>query len=597
MHACFYLVTVTRMTATLCEAFQVTASERADKVALRTPGDAVTITWREYAERVARIAAGLAGLGVGPGDTVALMMVNRPEFHLCDTAALHLGATPFSVYNTSAPEQVAYLFGNAANRVVITEAQFLPMLRRVGEQTGVAHVVCVDGPADGAITLAELEERPAAGFDFETSWRAVQPADVATIIYTSGTTGPPKGVELTHANLLAQCAATTAVLGRQEDERVISYLPSAHVADRWACHYTSMIYGTQVTCLADHRTILGAFADVRPTTMGGVPQMWYRLKAGIEAAIEREPEPAKRQGMRWAIDTGVRYVRAGQSGEIPGELAAEYAKADELVLSGLRAMLGLDQVRVAVSGAAPIAPEVLEFACGLGLEVCELWGMSELSCCGAINPPGAIRIGSVGVAIPGLELKVAEDGELLARGGTVMKGYRNDPEKTAQTIDPDGWLHTGDIATIDADGYVTIVDRKKELIINTAGKNMSPANIENAVRAASTLIGQAVTIGDNRPYNTALIVLDPDAAAGFAAANGNAGASVPELARDPAVRAAIQSAVDSANTKLSRVEQLKRFTILPVVWEAGGDELTPTMKLRRRPITEKYAAEIDALYS
>jgi long-subunit acyl-CoA synthetase (AMP-forming) len=584
------------MTAlTLCEAFQATAAERADTVALRTPGDAMTITWRQYAERVRRIAAGLAGLGVRPGDTVALMMVNRPEFHLCDTAALHLGATPFSVYNSSAPEQIAYLFGNAANRVVITEAQFVPMLRRIGEQAGVAHLVCVDGPVDDAIALSELEDRPADGFDFEASWRAVAPEDVATIIYTSGTTGPPKGVELTHANLLAQCAATAEVLGRQEEERVISYLPSAHVADRWGCHYASMIYGAQVTCLADYRTILGAFADARPTTTGGVPQMWYRLKAGIEAVVEHEPDPAKQQGMRWAIDTGLRYVRAGQSGEISDELAAEYAKADELVLARIRAMLGLDQVRVAVSGAAPIAPEVLEFACAIGLPVCELWGMSELSCCGAINPPGAIRIGTVGVAIPGLELTLAEDGELLARGATVMKGYRNDPDKTAQAIDADGWLHTGDIATID-DGYVTIIDRKKELIINTAGKNMSPANIENAVRAASALVGQAVTIGDNRPYNTALIVLDPDAAAGFASAQGNAGASVAELARDPAMLAAIQSAVDSANSRLSRVEQLKKFAILPVVWEPGGDELTPTMKLRRRPITEKYAAEIDALY-
>jgi long-subunit acyl-CoA synthetase (AMP-forming) len=582
--------------ATLCEAFQETATKFADRVALRTPGDAVTITWAQYADRVRGIAAGLARLGVRAGDTVGLMMVNRPEFHLCDTAVLHLGGTPFSIYNTSAPEQIAYLFGNAENRVVITEAAFLPVLRRVAEQTAVQHIICVDGPAEGALALSEVEDQPDAGFDFEAAWRAVSAEDVATIIYTSGTTGPPKGVEVTPANMLAQCEATAAVLGRADNERVISYLPSAHIADRWGCHYAGMIYGTQVTCLADYKTILAAFLEVRPTTLGGVPQMWYRLKAGIEMVVEHEPDPAKQQGMRWAIDVGKRYVQAGQSGAVSAELAAEFAKADELVLAKLRAMIGLDQARIAVSGAAPIAPDVLEFVCALGLPVCELWGMSELSCCATINPPDAIRIGTVGTAIPGVEVKLADDGELLARGATVMRGYRRDPKKTAETIDADGWLHTGDIATIDGDGYVTIIDRKKELIINTAGKNMSPANIENAVRAATPLVGQVVTIGDNRPYNTALIVLDPDMAAGFAAQHGNAGASIAELARDPAMIAAIQSAVDTANERLSRVEQLKKFAILPHVWEPGGDEITPTMKLRRRPIAEKYAVEIDALY-
>ena len=585
--------------ATLCQAFQDTATTHAERVALRTPGDAVRITWAQYADRVRRIAGGLTALGVRAGDTVGLMLVNRPEFHLCDTAVLHLGGTPFSIYNTSSAEQIAYLFGNAGNRVVITEVQFLPVLLRVAEQTRVEHIICVDGPAEGAVALSEVEGRTAAdGFDFEAAWRAVKPDDIATIIYTSGTTGPPKGVEITHANLLAQCAATAEVLGTAaEHDRLISYLPSAHIADRWGCHYSAMIYGAQITCLADYKQILGAFTEVRPTTVGGVPQMWYRLKAGIELAVEHEPDPAKQQGMRWALEVGRRYVQAGQSGDVPAELAAEYAKADELVLSRLRAMIGLDQARIAVSGAAPIAPDVLEFVCAMGLPVCELWGMSELSCCATINPPDAIRIGTVGTAIPGVELKLADDGELLVRGATVMRGYRNDPEKTAETIDADGWLHTGDIATMDGDGYVTIIDRKKELIINTAGKNMSPANIESAVRAATPLAGQVVTIGDNRPYNTALIVLDPDAAAGFAAARGNSGASIAELAKDPAMIAAIQSAVDSANGRLSRVEQLKKFTILPHVWEPGGDELTPTLKLRRRPIAEKYAQEIDALYT
>jgi long-chain acyl-CoA synthetase len=579
---------------TLCDAFQNTAARLADTLALRTPGDGVRLTWREYAARVREIAGALAGLGVRPGDTVALMMVNRPEFNLCDTAVLHLGATPFSIYNSSSPEQIAYLFANAANRVVITEEQFVPVLRSIADQTTIEHIVCLDPNIDGTVALSSLDTPP--DFDFEAGWRAVTPDDIATIIYTSGTTGPPKGVEITHANLIAQCAGTTAVLGHRDGERLISYLPSAHIADRWGTHYTPMIYGAEITCLADYKAILGAFLDVHPTTVGGVPQMWYRLRAGIEAAVAHEPDAEKQAAMRWGLETGRRYVQAGQSGSVPAELQAEYARADELVLSKLRAMIGLDQARIAVSGAAPIAPDVLEFVCGLGLPVCELWGMSELSCCATINPPDAIRIGTVGTAIPGVELRLDEDGELLVRGTTVMKSYRRDPLKTAETIDADGWLHTGDIATIDEDGYVTIIDRKKELIINTAGKNMSPANIESAVRAASALVGQVVTIGDNRPYNTALIMLEPDAAAAFAATHGQAGASISALSKEPVLIEAIQSAVDTANSRLSRVEQIKKFAVLPTIWEPGGDELTPTLKLRRRPIAEKYAAEIDALY-
>ncbi|TDQ01082.1 AMP-dependent synthetase/ligase [Labedaea rhizosphaerae] len=573
--------------ATLCAAFQATAARYAHQTAVRTPDDSLSLTWGEYADRVRHIAGGLAGLGVGPGDTVALMMVNRPEFHLADTATLHLGATPFSVYNTSAPEQIKYLFGNAGNRVVITEKQFLPKLRGLD----LDHVLCVDdGPGLGG--LAEP-----ADFDFEASWRAVEADDVATIIYTSGTTGPPKGVELTHANLVAQCTATAKIFPPSGSDSGISYLPSAHIADRWASHYSPMLYGGEITCVDDHRKVLGVLTSVHPTMFGGVPQMWYKLKAGIEAMIAHEQDPAKQQAMQWAIDTGRKYVRAGQEGTVPDELAAEYAKADELVLSKIRAKLGLDRVRNSCSGAAPIAPEVLEFVCGLGLPVLELWGMSELSCCATINPPGGIKIGTVGTPITGVEVRLADDGELLVRGPTVMKGYRNDPERTKETIDADGWLRTGDVATIDEDGYVTIIDRKKELIINSFGKNMSPAAIENAIRAASPLIGQAVVIGDDRPYNVALLVLDPDMAANFARQYGLPDPSVEAVSVHPGLIGAIEAAIDEANSHLSRVEQIKRFTVLPTVWEPGGAELTPTVKLRRRPIADKYKEQIEQLYA
>ena len=583
---------------TMCEAFQATAARDPGAVALRTPGDEPGITWREYADRVRRIAAGLAGLGVRRGDTVALMMTNRPEFHLCDTGALHAGATPFSIYNTSSAEQITYLFGNAENRVVICEEQFVPRLLAAKDGTRVEHVVCIDGKPDGTITIEDLEAAADPDFDFEASWRAVRPEDVLTLIYTSGTTGPPKGVEITHAGIMAEFAGTNEILEPTPADRVISYLPSAHIADRCGCHYGQLLCGIQITCLSDPRQVLGALTGTRPTLFAAVPAVWYKLKAGIEAAVAAEPNAVRRRLATWALTVGQGAARLEAAGKpVPPGLRLQQRLADRLVLSKVRNRLGLDQVRLAVSGAAPISAEALEFVLGLGITVCEVWGMSETTCVATSNLPGAIRVGTVGTAIRDVELKLAEDGELLLRGPIVMRGYRKDPERTAEAIDADGWLHTGDVATIDGDGYVRIVDRKKELIINAAGKNMSPANIENAVKVAGPLIGQVVAVGDNRPYVVALVVLDPDAAAGYAARHGLTDASPAALAADPGVRAAVQAGITAANERLSRVEQVKRFTILPTFWEPGGEELTPTIKLRRRPIMARYAAEIEDLYA
>lgn len=545
--------------ATLCEAFQRTILSRPDDVALRIPGGAVELTWFEYAERVRRLAAGLAACGVGPGDTVGIMLLNRPEMALVDTAALHLGAIPFSVYNTSSAEQLAYLFGDAGNTVVVTQQAFLGAVRGSGAE--LSTVVSVDG-GDGTISLADLEAKGEVGFDFDAAWRAVTPDQVCTLIYTSGTTGPPKGVELTHGSVMAQLRGVQEVLPVVPEDRVTSYLPSAHVADRWASHYTHLVNGVQVTYVDDPKNIVAALADARPTLWGGVPRVWEKVKAALEAKGIADP-----------------------------------AALDEPTRKAVRQLLGLDDVRWSVSGAAPIAPEVLQYFMDLGLPICELWGMSEISCCGTINPRDDIRIGTVGKVIPGCEVALADDGELLFRGPTLMHGYRNQPEKTAEAIDAHGWLHTGDVATIDADGYVTIVDRKKELIINAAGKNMSPANIEQVLKASHPLIGQAVVIGDRRPFNVALLVLDPDASAAYAGQAGLADASPAALAADPGVAVAVAGAVEAANARLSRVEQIKRYRILDTDWLPGGDELTPTMKLRRKPIDAKYAVVIEGLYA
>jgi len=588
--------TTSEQPTTLCEAFQRVAAIDPDAVALRTPGDTQTMTWRQYAADVRRVAAGLAGLGIRRGDTVSLMMANRIEFYPLEVGAQHLGATSFSVYNTLPAEQLTYVFDNAGTKVVICEQQYVDRIRASGAR--LEHIICIDGSPEGTLSLDDLYAAGKDDFDFDSTWRAVQPDDVVTLIYTSGTTGNPKGVEMTHAHLLFEAQALEAVLGVQFGDRATSFLPTAHIADRTMALYNQEVFGAQVTVVSDARAIATALADARPTIWGAVPRVWEKLKAAIEFAVTHEQDEAKRQALQWAMSVAGKRAAALVSGEpLSDQAAAEWENADELVLSQLRAKLGLDQLRWAVSGAAPIPNETLAFFAGIGIPIAEVWGMSELSCVASVSHPAEARLGSVGKLLPGLEGKIAEDGEYLVRGPLVMKGYRGEPAKTAEAIDPDGWLHTGDILDVDADGYLRIVDRKKELIINAAGKNMSPANIETTVMAACPMVGAMLAIGDGRPYNTALLVFDADSVGPYAAQHGIADASAEALAADPQVIARIAAGVADGNAKLSRVEQIKRFRVLPSLWEPGGDEITLTMKLKRRPIMAKYADEIEELYA
>lgn len=589
-------MTNSKPVGTLCEAFQRTAAIDPDAVALRTVGGTQALTWCEYATQVQQVAAGLAGLGVRRGDTVSLMMANRIEFYPLEVGAQHAGATSFSVYNTLPAEQLGYLFGNAGTKVVVCEQAYVAAIRAAG--ASIDHIVCVDGHPPGTLSLDDLLAAGHADFDFESSWRAVQPDDVVTLIYTSGTTGAPKGVEMTHTNLLFEARALDAVLGVRYGDRVTSYLPSAHIADRAMALYNQEIFGVQVTVVPDVKTIAGALPDVRPTIWAAVPRVWEKLKAAIEFAVDGEPDPDRRAALQWALAVGAKRSAALLAGEpVPGDVAAEWARADDLVLSKLRARLGLDELRWAVSGAAPIPKETLGFFAGIGIPICEVWGMSELSCVASTAHPREARLGTVGKLLPGLESRVADDGEFLVRGPLVMRGYRKEPARTAEAIDSDGWLHTGDILEEGADGYLRVIDRKKELIINAAGKNMSPANIENAILASCPMIGAMVTVGDARPYNTALLVFDADSVGPYAAAHGVAEATPAALAADPGVIAQIAAGVAAGNAKLSRVEQIKRFRVLPTLWEPGGDEVTLTMKLKRRPIAAKYADEIEELYA
>jgi long-chain acyl-CoA synthetase len=545
--------------STIPQAFLRTAAERPHEIAYRTRGDEVSITWGEARERVAALASQLAALGVGRGDVVALMLANRPAFHLFDLAVLMTGGTPFSVYQTSPPNQISFIVGDAGAKMAITEQAFLSrILAARSELPGLEQVVVIDGEAPaGVMHVDDLPEADAA-FDVEAAAAAVEPDDLLTLIYTSGTTGPPKGVEITHGGFMAYSdGLLDNVPNLKPGSHVISWLPSAHIAERDAHHYLPLLCGMQVTCCPDGRRILDYVAEVRPSWFFAVPRIWEKLRTRAEGLLSERG---------FEVSTVVRQI-------------------------------GLDRANCHI-GAAPAAPELIRFFQDLGVELSEIWGMSETTGAGSMNPPGAAKIGSCGKPARGVDLKLAEDGEILVRGPVMMRGYRNLPDVTRSAYTDDGWFMTGDIGAMDEEGYLRIIDRKKELIINAAGKNMSPANIESTLKSASPLIGQVCVIGDARPYNTALIVLDVDYALGpFAAENGLEDASIPSMARDDRVRAAVQEGVDQANAALSRVEQIKRFAIIPGDWAPAGDELTPTMKLKRKPIAAKYADMIEQLYS
>ncbi|MDQ4112633.1 MAG: long-chain fatty acid--CoA ligase [Actinomycetota bacterium] len=581
--------------ATMVEAFQNISKIEPGAVAIRTVRDAVAITWREYADRVEAYAGGLSGLGLRRGDTLAIMLTNRPEFHLVDTAAIHLGATSFSVYNTSSPEQIAFLLGNAEARVVVTETVFVEVLRASGAEFD--HMIVVDDAPEGTIPLAQLPDRAPADFDFEASWRAVIPDDVCTLIYTSGTTGNPKGVELTHANLVAECATYSQVVEGGFGDRVMSYLPSAHIADRLSSHYLQMTHGMQTTDVNDLRALAEALQYVRPNTFLAVPRVWDKLRFKIESAIKDAESPIKRRLGTGALAIARKRAAALEAGtSLRAHEELLWRVADKVVLSKVRATLGFGDLRFGLSGAAAISPDTLRFFAALGVEICEVWGMSETTAGTTINPPGEARIGTVGKPVPAVEVKLGDDGELFVRGAVVMRGYRKEPAKTAEVLDADGWLATGDIATIDDDGYVSIVDRKKELIISASGKNMSPSNIENTLKSQIPVAFSVVVVGDGRPYNVALVVLDPEAAAEVAAKAGRPTTDAAELAKDEAVLKIVEAGIAAGNARLSRVEQVKEYKVLPVFWLPGGDELTPTLKLRRKPIDAKYDVEIEKLY-
>jgi len=588
---------VTPVEDTIPARFLATVGHRHDEVAIREKAgdDFRRLTFGEYADRATRLAAALRGLGVAHGDRVVMLIGNRPEFHVADMAVLLLGATPISIYNSSSPDQIRYLAGDAGASVAIVEdAGYLArILEARADLPALRHVIVIERVDHPGVEQWD-DLLAGATLDLERAAATAAPDDLATIIYTSGTTGAPKGVMLDHHNICWTVDSLRAALGFAPDRsRIVSYLPMAHIAERITTHYGGIAFAYEVTTCADIRLLGAMLAETRPQILFGVPRTFEKIHSTVQAVLAADPGRA--EVFAQALEVGGRVAEHRARGEaLSVQLNAEYERVDGESLRPARQLLGLDELRLAVTAAAPIPVEVLQFFRSVGVPLSELYGLSEST--GPMTwDPVRVKPGTVGRAIPGMELRLADDGEVLGRGGNIFRGYLDDPERTAEALDADGWLHTGDIGTLDDEGYLRIVDRKKELIITAGGKNVSPANVEAALKA-QPLIGQACVVGDGEPFIAALIVLDPDVVPAWAAGHGATGSTLAELAKDPVVRAEVEREVDVANERFSHAEAVRAFTVLPDEWLPDSEELTPTMKLKRRGIAAKYANEIAAFY-
>jgi long-chain acyl-CoA synthetase len=563
-----------------------------------------TLSWNELRTQGLSLAAALVDAGVQPGDRVAIMATNRTEHVLADVAAQHAGAVAVSIYNTLSPSQVAYVAGHSAPTAVFLEnADHVARWEQALTEIKPLVVVVMDEDArtGDAMTWAEFVGRGRAveaehAAEVERRWQAITPTDPVTFVYTSGTTGNPKAVVLTHRNILFEAASTDKTVNSDGEHIALSYLPYAHVAERVLGIYLPQVNGAHLYLIADPKLLVPALGQVRPTRFFGVPRVWEKIQTGINGLLAMETDEAKKQAVAEAMATGLEYVESLQYGNTTSpELQARYDAVNAAVLTPMKAMLGLDRVEWSGSASAPMPLETARFFAGLGFSIYDIYGMSETS--GAVTACGplAFRLGTVGRAQPGIEVRLAEDGEVLARGPVAIESYFENPEATAELLDDEGWVHTGDIGVLDEDGFLRIVDRKKELIITSQGKNISPSNIENMLKE-SPLVGHALAFGEGKPYVVAILTLDPDVAPIIASKLGLEDTSLGALAQNPAVLGIVGQAVESANERLSRPEQVKKWTLLPHEWTAESAELTPTLKLKRRVVHTNYAAEIAALY-
>ncbi|MFG2948058.1 AMP-dependent synthetase/ligase [Streptomyces adustus] len=563
-------------------------------------GDWTTYSWAEIHEHTRSLAAGYRALGVGRGDHVLLMMANRPEHWLSDLALVRLGAVPVSVYGTAAPEQITHIARNCRARLAVVEgaAQATAWEPTLADaDTPLERLLVVEAdPRGGHLPYAALLHEPVpARFDKELD--TARPEDPLTVVYTSGTTGEPKGVVLTHRQVMSNALALDAVVELPPHVEHICYLPFAHIAERMLGIYLPCHRASHVRLCADPARVGEVVRKVRPAQFFGVPRVWEKLSAAVRAVLSLMPAE-QRDVIDRAFEVAREHVAYRERGETPpAELAERYTRARADVLLPMLAAGGLDRVTWAASASAPMPVDVVRFWAGFGIVVMDAWGLTETTGVATSNSPRTgFRLGSVGRPVESVELRIADDGEILVRGTSVFAGYLRPDGSVRSALDAEGWLATGDIGRIDEDGYLWLTDRKKEMIITSTGKNVSPALVENALKE-HPLIGQAMVHGDNRSYLVALLVLDAESAPAWAAAHGvEAEGGLAGLAGHPAVRTEVDRAVAAANSRLNRTEQVKRYELLAEEWGPATGELTPSLKMRRRVIRDKYADELSGLY-
>jgi len=587
---------------TLSDLFLLAAGyHKPDCLLHKVGGEYVPIATAEMVDRVRRTARALENLGVEPGDRVALMAENGPHWPTVDFAALCRGAASVPIYPTLLPEQVAYIVADSGAKVVVVQtAEQLAGLREHRDRIpGVQKLVLIDGEPGGDDGATTLDALLAGGADadptaFEEHARRTAPDDLASLVYTSGTTGQPKGVMLTHRNFVSNICTAMGLVDFRADQTSLSFLPLAHVFERMI-DYCYFYKGVSIAYAESVQTVPQNMQEVRPHVFVSVPRVYEKFHARVQDTIAAAP-PVRQKLFRWAVGVGRESLPWTLKGEHPsGLLGLKYALANALVFRKLEERLG-GRFEYAVSGGAPLAPDLAEFFWSVGIEIYEGYGLTETSPVISVNAPGITKLGTVGRPIPGIEVEIAEDGEILTRGPHVMKGYWNQPEATAEVIDEDGWFHTGDIGEIDADGYLRITDRKKEIIVNAYGKNVAPAPIENALKS-SRYVSQAVVIGDRRKFLAALVVPDLEALTTWTKGQGIAVAGAEELIADHRVRELIAAEVAAVNEGLASYERIVAWELLPEEFSLEGGELTPTQKVKRRVIHEKYDDRIDRMYA
>ncbi len=631
---------------TLPEMFLRRVQRSPDKLAWKRPswkqggagekGPWLQSTWRDFYEEAASFATWLLDAGFRIGDKITIVGSTRPEWCVADMGGLLAGAITVGAYPTLAPEQLAYIVEHSDSRFVVLEdreqlEKLLPALPRLSKLEGVLVWEPGDLPrggfgdgGPGTILAGDPRIRPFAECIGKKAVRAridervsqIDEKNTAIIVYTSGTTGPPKGAMLSHRNIMA-LLGNLGQIPLDEDDVCLSFLPMAHAAERIVAHYVRVNYGTAAAYASSTSAVINELREISPTVFGSVPRIFEKAYARIQGEVEKA-KPVKQGVFRWAERVAEQAVEHWQSGRpLPLGLHAQYKLADRLVYSRLRALFG-GRVRFSLTGAAPTAKKVLDFFWGMGFPIYEAYGMTEATAITHMNRPGAVRLGSVGRAAEFIEEKLAEDGEILVRGDVVFQGYYKDPEATREMIDDDGWLHTGDIGKHDEDGYLYIVDRKKHLIITAGGKNLTPSNIENEIKAEDPIISQVHAHGDRRAYVTALVSISPLEGIEWAVKKGLADETSEQMKRalienplaqpegldalmrrlttEAELRRRIAEAVRRGNQKLSRVEQVKRVYILDREFSLDRDEITPTLKIKRKNVEKSFGQVFDRLY-